>query len=209
LYAPATFRKRLERAITADDYATLAERNSALQRASAVLAWTGSWYEADVSVDPLHVESASDRLLDHVDHSLHKFRRMGHDLRVIQAVYVPIALTLDVCALPGYDRGHVEAALLQVLGSGRLANGTLGFFNPDNLSFGDDIKISRIVAAAQAVRGVTCVQVVELRRQFEPPNGELLSGVLPLKSNEIAQLDNDPNHPEHGYLRIVMAGGRA
>src|SRR5262249_45564678 len=110
LYAPAIFRKQLERAITADDYASLAESNPALQRASAVLAWTGSWYEADVSVDPLHVESASDRLLDHVDHYLHKFRRMGHDLRVMQAVYVPIALTIHVCALPGYDRGHVEAA---------------------------------------------------------------------------------------------------
>ena len=209
LYAPATFRKQLERAITADDYATIAARNPALQRASAVLAWTGSWYEADVSVDPLHVESASDRLLDHVDHYLHKFRRMGHDLKVLQAVYVPIALTIDVCALPGYDRGHVEAALLQVLGNGRLPSGALGFFNPDNLSFGDDVKISRIVAAAQAVRGVACVEVVELRRQFEPPNGELQSGVLPLKSNEIAQLDNDPNHPERGYVQINVAGGRA
>ena len=37
---------------------------------------------------------------------------MGHDLEVNRAEYVPILLTLEVCALPHYQPGHVKAALL-------------------------------------------------------------------------------------------------
>ncbi len=52
MFAPFAFRDVLERAITADDYGTLAA-NPALQGAKATLRWTGSWYEALVAVDPL------------------------------------------------------------------------------------------------------------------------------------------------------------
>jgi hypothetical protein len=208
LYGPETFRTRLMRAITADDYAVLAAMNAKLQRASARLTWTGSWYEADVSIDPLHAESSSPELIHAVTHDLHRYRRMGHDMRVQQAVYVPIALTLEVCALPGYDRGHVKGALLDVFSNRQLANGSLGFFHPDRQTFGDDIEMSRIIGAAQAVRGVACVTVTQFQRQFEAPNHELEDGVLPLASSEIALLDNDPNHPERGYLLIIMSGGR-
>lgn len=208
LFAPRAFRKQLLRAITADDYAQLAAQNPALQRAAAQLVWTGSWYEADVSVDPLGGRPADAALLDTITGSLHRYRRMGHDLRVGQAVLVPIKLALDVCALPGFDRGHVEAALLARFCSPPGTAGTAAFFDPDNLSFGDAIYLSRIVAAAQAVTGVECATVTELRRLFEPPNRELQTGVLPLGSQEIAQLENDPNHPEHGQLTILMRGGR-
>ena len=199
LYAPTTFRKQLARAITAADYAALAQRDPAIQRAAATLAWTGSWYEADVEIDPLHKEHAGRPLLQRIERDLRQFRRMGHDLRVQEAVYVPIGLALDICVLPGYDRGHVKEAVLQ-----RMAV----FFAPDNLTFGTAIKASQIVGAVQAIKGVSCVTVSELRRQFEPPNAELENGLLPLGAGEIAQLDNDPNHPERGYLHINMGGGR-
>ena len=63
LFAPHSFRKLLQRAIIANDYQALAARNRKLQRASAALAWTGSWFEADVAVDPLGSEPAMDALL--------------------------------------------------------------------------------------------------------------------------------------------------
>jgi hypothetical protein len=207
LFAPRAFRKQLQRAITADDYAELAARNPALQRAAAQLVWNGSWYEADVSVDPLGGKPADPTLLEAISGSLHRYRRIGHDLRVGQAALVPLQLTLEVCARPGYDRGHVEAALLARL-VGPATSGTPAFFDPDHLSFGDSIYLSQIVAAAQAVTGVECATVTELRRLFAPPNRELEAGVLPLGPQEIAQLENDPNHPEHGQLTIVMRGGR-
>jgi predicted phage baseplate assembly protein len=208
LFAPRAFRKRLERAITADDYAQLAAGNPALQRAAARLAWNGSWYEAKVSVDPLGGRPADAKLLDAITGSLHRHRRMGHDLRVEQAALVPIKVTLEVCARAGYDRGHVKAALLARFCSPPGTAGTAAFFDADNLSFGDAIHLSRIVAAAQAVTGVECATVTELRRLFEPPNRELETGLLPLGGHEIAQLENDPNHPERGQLTINMRGGR-
>jgi hypothetical protein len=208
LFAPRAFRKRLERAITADDYASLAAGNSALQRATAQLAWNGSWYEAEVAVDPLGGKPPDATLIDAITGYLHRYRRIGHDLRVGPAVLVPIKLTLEVCVRPGYDRGHVEAALLTRFCSPPGTAGTAAFFDADNLTFGDAIYLSRIVAAAQAVTGVECTTVTELRRLFEPPNRELETGLLPLGAQEIAQLDNDPNHPERGQLTLVMRGGR-
>lgn len=208
LLAPAAFRDQLERAITAADYAALAALNPKLQNAAAQLEWTGSWYEADVAVDPWGEESADASLLHAVACDLYRYRRMGHDLRVQTAVYVPIRLSLRVCALPGYDRGHIKAALLARFSNRVNADGTPGFFDPDLLSFGDGVYLSRIIAAAQAVAGVECVTVVKFHRLQAPPNQEIANGVLPLASNEIAQLDNDPNHPERGQLSIEVSGGR-
>src|SRR6185503_19033673 len=161
MLAPAAFRQTIERAITAADYATIAERNPRLQRAAARLTWTGSWYEADVAADPLGSEMTDDALRRVLTKQLHRYRRMGHDLRVQRAVYVPLKLSLEVCALPGYERGHVKAALLARLGSGLAMCGSRGFFHPDELSFGDAVFLSRIIAAAQAVQGVECVTVTE------------------------------------------------
>ena len=218
LLAPAAMRQRIERAITAADYAEIAARNPRLQRAAARLAWTGSWYEAEVAVDPLNdtdtdtdadaATSASDRR-DH-DHDalraaisadLHRYRRIGHDLRVRRAVHVPLALTLDICVQPDHERGRVKAALLERFGR-------RGFFHPDQNSFGQAVHMSRIVAAAQGVPGVASVTVSRFQRRFAAPNHEIASGVLALAANEIAQLDNDPNHPERGELQIVVRGGR-
>ncbi|HEY2190112.1 MAG TPA: putative baseplate assembly protein [Caldimonas sp.] len=208
LLAPGAFRQQIERAITAADYAELAERNPALQRASARLAWTGSWYEADVAVDPLGTEQIADALLAAVAHDLYRYRRIGHDLRVQRAQYVPLKLALQVCALPGHDRGQVKAALLQRFSNRRGPGQALGFFCPDQLSLGDSVQLSRIVAAAQSVAGVECATVTEFHRLFSAPNHEIDHGVLPLAAYEIAQLDNDPNHPERGQLQIDVLGGR-
>ncbi len=208
LMAPASFRKSLQRAVTADDYARLAERHSPMQRAAATLAWTGSWYEADVAVDVWGSETPDGRLLRAVKGSLHRYRRMGHDLRVEAARTVPLAITLEVCVLPGALRGHVKAALLDVFSSRVLPTGRQGFFHPDQLTFGDGVHLSRLVAAAQAVPGVESVRVTQLERQFEGPNDELGKGLLALAPDEIAQVANDPDFPEHGQLVLVLKGGR-
>jgi hypothetical protein len=210
LFAPSAFRDRLMRAVIADDYAALAEREfkTWIEHAAAVLAWTGSWFEADVVIDPLGSEKARHVLLERIECTLQHFRRMGHDLEVKPARYVPIDLELTVCVLPDYLRGHVKAALLAIFGNRLLPDGRLGFFHPDNLSFGEGLYLSRIVAAAQAVTGVRSVRVTKLNRLFEPPNRELENGVLTLGPLEVAQLDNDPSFPERGKLALIIQGGR-
>ena len=210
LFAPHTFSKKLQRAIIADDYAQLVMRDfrDKVQRAAARLRWTGSWYEVLVAIDPRGQVKADDTLLDEITGYLHRYRRIGHDLVVAPARSVPLHIEMIVCVLPNYLRGHIKAALLVLLSNRLLPDGQQGFFHPDNLTFGEGIYLSKLVAAAQAVAGVESVTVTKLERLFEGPNQELANGILPLGPLEIARLDNDRSFPENGKLVLDIRGGR-
>ena len=125
------------------------------------------------------------------------------DLRVQPTRHVPITLGLHICAQPGYDRGHVKAAVLV-----RLVGGPASLFASDQLRFGQSVFLSRIIAAVMNVPGVQCVTVTEFRRTGAPPNHEIENGVLPLAADEIAELANDPDHPDRGAISITLGGGR-
>jgi hypothetical protein len=206
LFAPYAFRDVLERAITADDYAALAEDNSrrrreqyaavqaaepdadiclvpfrSLRAAKAALRWTGSWYEVLVAIAPQGADQADRSLVREIIDYLEPYRRMGYDLKVAPAEYVPIVLSLVVCVLPDYLRAHVEAALLDVFSNRVLQDGTLGFFHPDNLTFGEGIYVSKILAAAQAVHGVQNVTVTELERfEVSEPRADVPGEEVPV-----------------------------
>lgn len=214
LFAPHAFRQTLQRAITAEDYAEIVMRDftNEVQRAAASLRWMGSWYEVLLAVDPLGEEktdSELNELLARIRGHLYRYRRMGHDLRVELAEYVPLDIILVICVDADYLRGHVKAELLDVFSNRRLVDGQYGFFHPDNLSFGNGIYLSHLVAAAQAVTGVTSVNVDKLQRLHAVDNKQAIeSGVLKLGPLEVARLDNDPNFPENGKLILEMRGGR-
>lgn len=210
LFAPHAFRKDLQRAVIAGDYAAivLREFKNKVQNAIAKLRWNGSWYEVWVAVDPFGREEADQALLDAITRRLHRYRRMGHDLVVKSAQRVPLDIELAICVRPNYLRGHIKAELLKIFSNKRLSDGKPGFFHPDNLTFGDDIYLSKIVAAAQSVQGIESVTVSKMQRFGEPENNEIELGLLPLSPFEIARLDNDPSFPENGKLTLDMRGGR-
>ena len=208
LMAPSAFRTRLERAITAEDYAALAQRNAALQRATGELRWMGSWYEPRVSVDPAHPEEADPRLLRKIRHDLRRYRRMGHDVATVPAQYVPLNVDIEVCVQQHYARGEVLAQLLDVFSNRQLADGALGFFHPDRLTFGQGIYLSHIIAAAAAIEGVETARVNRLQRLNGVDEKALDTGILPLGAFEVAQCDNDPNFPERGKFTLKLRGGR-
>ena len=210
LFAPHTFRKELQRAITAQDYADIVMRDfpTRVQRAAATLRWTGSWYEVLVVIDPLGTETASVELLNAIAKHLYRYRRIGHDLVVKQVVYVSLDIAMTVCVQPDYLRGHVKAVLLDLFSNRILPNGQRGFFHPDNLTFGTGIPLSKLVAIAQAVPGVQSATVTKLQQFIEASNGEIERGILPLNPLEVARLDNDPNFPEHGRFVLDIRGGR-
>jgi hypothetical protein len=209
LQAPASFRRRLERAVTAEDYTTLAQLVPGVQRAATRLRWTGSWYEAHVGLDLL---SAGRTLWGDVPAAvtarLARARRLGHDLRVEVALPAPLDVALTVCVAPEHRQGRVRAALLDALSDRVLGNGQRGLFHPDRLTFGSGIAMSTLVAAAQAVPGVELVQVRRLRRLHGPGDDIPASGVLALGPLEIPELANDPNDPERGRLTLELRGGR-
>lgn len=206
LLAPHEFRTTLERAIIADDYAAIALRNFAakLQNAAATLRWTGSGYEVLVVVDPKCRETADPALLCAIAKDLERYRRIGHEVLVKPAHLVPVEIKLEVCVAPHFRSDAVKLALLDRFSNRALPGGSLGFFHPDNLTFGQGIYLSRVIAAAQSVSGVRAVRVSVFRRYQLPGTSALDSGVLTLGPLEIAQADNDPNYPEHGGVEVIV-----
>jgi len=205
LRAPQSFRRRLERAVTAADYAAIVMRDfpASVQRAAAVMRATGASVEVQVAVDVAGGAEPTEALLRCIEAHLACYRRIGHDVRVIAARQVPLDLALHICVKPGYLRGHVKAALLRSFGVGRR-----GFFHPDALKLGESVMASRIVALAQGIDGVSGVVLERFERLFEGPDGELENGVLPIGPLEVARLDNDPSWPENGQLVLNLEGGR-
>lgn len=211
--APLDLKRSRLRAVTAEDYAALAAGLPGVQRAAAEIRWTGSVQEAHVAIDALGTGDPSPELLDSVSYALESYRRIGHDLVVGPARNVPLDIALTVCAAPGHQHGQILAELYRLLGSGRLSGGRLGFFHPDALTFGEPVRLSRLVAAAAAVQGVESVRVTRLSRLFhenpvhDTDDTALEAGVLRLGPLEIARCDNDPDRPENGWLSIELGGG--
>jgi hypothetical protein len=213
LYAPHAYSRVIERAVAASDYSELANRDSRIQSAYAELAWTGSWYEANLALDPFEEAQWNENLAEDIEWQLQRARRIGHDLRVVPTRKVPLVIRLEVCFESNYSRSDVERAIRHILSNQRLANGQLGFFHPDRLAFGTDIKASQLIAAVQKLEGVRHVEIIEFRRLDTAPNkpsvdnNSFANNFISIRRNEIAQLDSDPNFPENGILEIKPKGG--
>ncbi|HTX40566.1 MAG TPA: baseplate J/gp47 family protein [Acidobacteriaceae bacterium] len=205
--APYAFNVQ-QRAVTAADYGTMAvEVDPALEQAVGTFRWTGSWYTVFISVDPEGTQTISDTTKATIVAGMENYRMAGHDVDVNAPVYVSLELTINVCAEPGYLAPDIQQALLQLLGTGTLPNGSNALFNPDNFTFGQPVYLSPIIATVQQTDGVASVTVATFQRQGQPATSGLTSGVIPLQSLEIARLDNDPNYPEHGILTVNVCGG--
>jgi hypothetical protein len=199
--------------VTPEDYAEVTERygdvqEAEIQRAAATLRWTGSWHTVFVTVDRaggLPVDADFEPLIArHVD----RYRMAGHDTEFNDPVHVSLEIDLLVCVQASHFRSDVRAGLAEVLGNRTLPDGRRGLFHPDNLSFGQTVYLSPLYAAARQVAGVASVQVTRFQRQGTVDPLPLSQGFMPLARLEIPRLDNDPNFPEHGVLRLTLFGGK-
>jgi hypothetical protein len=120
---------------------------------------------------------------------------------------VALLLELHVCVQPGVFRAHVRSALQDVFSAGVRANGELGFFHPDNFTFGQPVYASRIYEAAMSVDGVQSVDLMRFHRWGEAPQDEIARGRLMPNAEEIIRLNNDPNFPERGKFDCQLEGG--
>jgi hypothetical protein len=203
-YAPEAFRVQ-QRAVTEADWAEVAQRHPAVQRASAQFRWTGSWHTVYVTLDRRGGRTVREdpkfrrEILAHLD----RFRLAGYDLELRDPVFVPLDLALEVCVKEGHFRRDVHRELRKAFSD----TDASGFFHPDRFSFGDSVFVSRIYRRAMEVEGVRWVRVTRLQRWSRSPAGELEAGRLDVAPEEIARLDNDPNFPENGRLEILMEGG--
>lgn len=205
--APQAFRTQ-ERAVTEADYADVTERLDGVQQAAAGLRWTGSWHTVFTTVDrdagaPVD-EPFSTAVIEHLD----RYRMAGHDLRVNDPEHVSLEIDMLVCVDSAYFRSNVRQGLLDAFTSRLRADNERGVFHPDHFSFGQTVFLSPLYAAARDVPGVESVQIMRFHRQGQEDPKPLADGFMKLDRLEIARLDNDPNFPEHGVLRLKLHGGK-
>jgi predicted phage baseplate assembly protein len=204
--APFAFQSQM-RCVTAADYGTMAQTFKGVGQAQGTLRWTGSWYTAFASIDPVGQWTAA--LASQVKQGLDMLRMMGTDLVVEQAVFVGLSIGLEICVAPGFFRGDVYQALWKLLVTGDSCSGAPGLLDAANFKFGQTVYSSPIVAAAQAVTGVVAVTLTTFERMAQPtPAGQAAPTELLMGAVEIACCNNDPNHADRGFLTLTMAGGK-
>jgi hypothetical protein len=215
--APEAFHAIQYRAVTVADWEEAALRLSGVAAAKARFRWTGSWHTVFVAIHPrdgadLHrlpgggvaLEIAFART---IRAHLTRFKLAGYDLAVRAAQYVPLEIELRLCVTHGHFRGDVLDAVARALSDRQLVDGSRGFFHPLRFGFGEAVYLSQIYAAVDAIDGVDSASVLVFKRYWDTPADELDRGLIPMGPFEIPRLDNDPNFPENGVLRLSAVGG--
>jgi hypothetical protein len=70
------------------------------------------------------------------------------------------------------------------------------------------VYLSDVYAAVMAVEGVQSVSVSRFKRLGDRFADREAEGFIPIDPLEIARLDADPAHPEHGILHVRTCGGK-
>jgi hypothetical protein len=213
LFAPQAFRTQ-ERAVTEADYADVAERHPEVRSARATLRWTGSWHTMFVTIDRSGGKPLDAAFRAEISGFLDQFRLAAYDIEVSPPIYVPLDIAFTVCVAPGYFQSDVAGVLFDVFSDRVLSDGRLGFFHPDNFTFGRPVYLSQVVATAMQVPGVLWVDTNDIppkpnrfKRWGQASRGETAAGRIKLERLEIARLSNDPNQPENGKIEFYTEGG--
>jgi Baseplate J-like protein len=197
-----------ERAITMQDYATVAERNAQIEDAAAQTRWTGSWFTVFVTAEPTDNKTMSPALLKSLTRSVNQFRLAGEAACVEPPQYIPLQIALTVCVDPDSFAMDVKKALEQMLGSCMQPSGQPALFNPKNFRLGQSVYLSSIYAAARKVQGVTRVTATTFEPEGQNTRVYLQQGYIPMGPFQVAMLANDPSLPANGRLTLKMQGGR-
>lgn len=212
--APHAYRTQL-RAVTSADHASTAAAMPGVQRAVARRRWAGSWHTQEVTLDLMADRVGDEALVQGVRSRLELRRITGVDVALAPPVPVPLEIVAGVCVADGYLRSDVRAAVLARMSAGTRSGGQLGFFHPDNFTFGQPLYLSDLVAAVMAVPGVTWVDVeddgaggpLRFRRLGATAAGEIASAQVTAAAREVLRADSDPSNPENGRFDVVMRGG--
>ena len=206
--APQAFRAKQYRAVRSEDYVATAEELPWVQKAGNAFRWTGSWFTGFTAADPIGSKViGTDRHIELVQ-LLDRRRMAGVESYAPAPRYVSVDLEIEVCVKADSLPGAVEKAVVEALADERLPDGRAGFFFADAFTFGSPLHRSRLEAAIQAVAGVAGVLAIRYRKRGALTGFIDLPDVLPLAVDEILRIDNDPDWPERGVIRVYPEGGR-
>ena len=207
LRAPEAFRAITFRAVRPEDYADMAERLPWVQRAGAAFRWTGSWLTCFVTPDPCGAFRMTPPQRVELDQQLDRVRQAGREVYVRDPVYANLDLDIRVCVAPGFFIGDVKERVLDALVGTTAASRPRAFFSPDRFTFGTPLERSALEAAIQRVAGVRAVERILLRRRGWFGWRPFRTLVYPVGTDEIIRVENLPDFPERGSVRLDMEGG--
>jgi len=185
------------RCVTDEDCAELAARHPEVLRAVARRRWAGSAHTILLYVQrrgglPLDAGFEA-RLRRYLEPCL----LAGWDLVIREPLYVPLDIQMTVVLQPGLKTETAYQRFFQeILQPGKR------LFDPDSLSFGESVYISKITALIMSVPGVADAKADIFQRWGQPPGDEMASGCMAIGPLEIARLDNDPAAPQHGTFKV-------
>ena len=206
LFAPHAYQHQ-ERCVTPSDYAAVLTAHPEVLHAAVELRSTGSWLTVFAWVRRRDGLLLDGRLRAALLAELEARRMAGSEVALLDPSYLAVNATFRVTVAAQDSRDAVEQALAQVFGTGNLPGGGRGFFAPESFSFGQPLYLSRMVAAAAAVPGVTAVGPLHFATWGQPPGSQLAKGVIVPGPGQVILLRNDPDRPGDGTLRFVMEGG--
>lgn len=191
----------LQRAVSLEDYAEIARSVAGVSRAAAK-SLGGPFNTVLVLIDADNQATLTAELRDRVWQRIEETRMAGREHFVAAAEYVPIRVELIICVQPGFLRHEVRDRVLAQLRPGNRKQP--GFFNPDNLTFGQDIESGELIAFVQSIHGVRSVKVTAFCRLDAP--AITVEDRLFFGPTEVARLDADEDFPENGILRVSVVG---
>lgn len=204
-FAPFAYQTQM-RCVTEADYGEMAAQGAGVAAARGTLRWTGSWYTAFASIEPATVLTTD--LVHDTASRLDALRMMGTDVAVEAAIIVGLRIELHVCIDARHFQGDVYRALLNVFVTGDQCQGHSGLLNAANFTFGQTVYASPIIAAAQAVEGVTSATLTVFTRMNSPWVDGAAQGFLTMGRLELPRCDNDPNQLDHGVFVVHVDGGK-
>lgn len=207
-HAPEAYRARQLRAVTLADYEQRAREVAGVTAAVARYAWTGSWRTVRVTIDPAAGIELSESLRAEIASHLEAVRLIGEDIELRPPRYVPLEITITVCARADVWIEDLRDVLEQEFSDGWTSDGRRGFFHPDEWSFGQALHRSQIEGRLQAIAGIEHVVEIVMKRFNAPTPGVSELEQLEMAFDEVVLLANEPDHLERGRLEFAFKGGR-
>jgi hypothetical protein len=206
--APYQFQATQFRDVRSEDYVASAETLSWVYRAGSSFRWTGSWFSAFTVADPEGTDIISDDEHLQLAELLNRRRMAGYESFCPDPVYISLDLLAEICVAPTATGPQVEAAVLAALSNQGSAAGAQSFFFADRFTFGTPLYRSALEAAIQAVPGVSGVLSIRYRERGVTLNWRALPEVFPLAPDRILRIENNPDYPDHGTLKVIPEGGQ-
>jgi hypothetical protein len=203
---PEAYRARQLRAVTLCDYVRRAEELPEVSRAAARYAWTGSWRTVQVAIDPKGSTTLDEETRLRIEDHLNAVRLIGEDLEVRPPRFVPLEIHVALCVDDAYWPEDIRFILEQEFSDGYTPDGRLGFFHPDNWTFGQALYASQILGRIQAIQGIEHVISLTMKRFNDPSPAS--DAIIDVRANEILLVQNDPDHLELGFIDFDLQGGR-